>query len=104
MNRYLNYYYILFILLLFLFLSTSCTAQPNNNNLSLNKSYTLSVRPNYSLTAGNDYKDLTDGKKKTGSRFWQNSSTVGWSRAEKVIIDIDLSSKKDINNININTA
>src|SRR5690606_7294124 len=60
--------------------------------------------PNYSLTEGNDSFDLTDGKKKTGSGFWQEKSTVGWRNVENLHIDIDLGKMVSISRININTA
>ena len=89
---------------LFALLAMSCNAQTEAENISLHKSYKLSEKPNYKLTEGNDDKDLTDGKMKTGPRFWQDKSTVGWHNTEKVNIEVDLESIHTIEQLIINTA
>src|SRR5690606_32289297 len=73
-------------------------------NVASGKSYRLSEEPNYALTKGNDQSDLTDGVKKSGTRFWQDKSTVGWRSKDRVIIDLDLEGNYDLKQVNINTA
>lgn len=82
----------------------SCYGQSDITNLAVHKKYMLSEQANYKLTRGNDDKDLTDGKKKTGKRFWQDKSTVGWLGKEKVTIDLDLEEVNVIEEIKLNTA
>jgi len=63
---------------------------PDKNNIALNKPYTLSRKPNYSLcTDAGDDTQLTDGKNTVGY-FWTQKSTVGWQNAGRVQITIDL--------------
>lgn len=76
----------------------------NGQNIAKDKKYTLSVTPNYSLTEGSDYKDLTDGFKKSERRFWQNKSTVGWRDAQEVRINLNLDDNFIIESVLINTA
>lgn len=97
-NKVLPYLFFVFILA-----TLSCNVSLGQN-IALHKKYILSETPNYSLTKGNDEYDLTDGVKKTGSKFWQDISTVGWKDANRIDIDIDLDGEKNISNVVINTA
>ena len=80
----------------------SCTS--NSQNIARDKKYKISVAPNYALTNGLDDTDLTDGTKKTGLRFWQDVSTVGWRGVPEVELDIDLGEISSVTNVLINTA
>src|SRR5690606_27088501 len=53
---------------------------------------------------GSDETDLTDGTKKTGQRFWQDKSTIGWSNKKEIQIDLDLEKVHSIDGFLINTA
>lgn len=90
-------------IVLSLFFLSSCN-NVNSQSIALNKRYVFSEEPNYSMTKGNDDKDLTDGQKKTGNRFWQNRSTVGWANKSEIQIDLDLESTFKIEEVLINTA
>lgn len=70
-------------------------------NLALNKSYTISPKPNYNLcTDAFDDVQLTDGKR-YGSD-WFSKSTVGWSgMATAPEITIDLEKKSAIDQVRV---
>ena len=88
-----------FYLMLFLF-------WPNiyGQNISLNKSYTLSESPNYNLTATpSDLKSLTDGVY-TQSKFWYKPTTVGWQAKSGLTISIDLEKIQIIGSLSFSTV
>src|SRR5690606_26310514 len=91
------------IIMLFVFF-VSCVPSTYGQNIAKGKKYTFSEKPNYALTTGTDNIDLTDGRKKSGMRFWQDKSTVGWSYLQEVTIDLDLGSVYTIDGFLINTA
>ena len=76
---------------------TSCGAFAAEN-LALNKTYTMSRKPNYKLTTNDtDNIELTDGKFSRGSRIWTSeNTTVGWAGSQQVTITIDLGSEQPI--------
>ena len=76
---------------------TSCGAFAAEN-LALNKTYTMSRKPNYKLTTNDtDNIELTDGKFSRGSRIWTSkNTTVGWTGSQQVTITIDLGSVQPI--------
>jgi hypothetical protein len=79
----------------------SCHA---GTNLAFHKTYTLTPRPSYSLTApDSDITSLTDGKYSVG-HFWSQKSTVGWVYAKRVNILIDLEKVSIIDGISFSTA
>src|SRR5689334_11413434 len=77
------------------FLAAFCIAMlgapsPRPKNLALQRPYTLSPAPNYSLTTDpGDAVQLTDGVS-SGGGFWTEKRTVGWSRLSPVRIVVDL--------------
>ncbi len=76
-------------------------------NIALNKTYTMTPDPNYSLcTDQGDISQLTDGIYYTGaSSFWtQAAYTVGWNWISSPEINIDLGSVQPIEGISFNTA
>lgn len=74
------------------------------NNIAFGKSYIVSPKPSYRLTAPlTDVTSLTDGKYTTG-QFWSNKSTVGWQKARPVEIIIDLENVFTVTSISFNTA
>ena len=76
----------------------------SNANLSLGKSYTVSLKPNYLLSASStDVTSLTDGKYSSGY-FWTEKSTVGWQGAKRVEILIDLDNISTIGSVSFHTA
>ncbi|APA93619.1 glycoside hydrolase domain-containing protein [Myroides sp. ZB35] len=93
-----------FSIVLTVLLISSCSNNVSSQNIAFNKKYMFSEEPNYSSTRGSDDKDLTDGQKKTGNRFWQTNSTVGWANRSEIQIDLDLESIFSIEGILINTA
>ena len=59
-------------------------------NLALNKSYTLEPAPNYDLcTDADDAVQLTDGKT-TNEYFWTQQGSVGWRGVSFGLITVDL--------------
>lgn len=94
------------IVSVFIFLIIALTGCDSSNaqNIAIGKKYTFSEEPNYAATNGNDEIDLTDGKKKTGTRFWQDKSTVGWRDKKEIQIDLDLGTVYSIDGFLINTA
>jgi Domain of unknown function (DUF4082) len=75
------------------------------SNLARGRPYTLSPRPNYSLTTDTgDDTQLTDGVYTTWNPIWMQASTVGWSGASPVTIVIDLQSVQPIAGVSYSTA
>ena len=75
------------------------------SNIALGRPYTLSPRPNYSLTTDvGDDTQLTDGVYTTNNPIWTRTSTVGWSGASPVVIVIDLQSIQPIAGVSYSTA
>ncbi len=76
----------------------------NAQNIALNKSYTLSDPPNYSLSApSSDKSSLTDGIYTVGY-FWARPTTAGWQNFSKITIDIDLEKQQPVGEVTFNTA
>ena len=90
-------------LFIFFFSFLWCFSANAQVNLTLNKSYTFSPKPNYPLcTDDSDKIQLTDGKS-TGSR-WTEKSTVGWRKPEPAVeIVIDLGQICAIGQVNVHT-
>jgi hypothetical protein len=89
------------LLILSLLLISSCSKA---QDLALNKSYTLSVLPNYEYSAlASDKTSLTDGKYTKHGRFWTSPSTIGWKLRE-VTITIDLGKIESIGAVTFNTV
>jgi hypothetical protein len=88
----------------FLFVMTGSLFAAIPANVAINKPYTLSPAPNYTLcTDAEDGVQLTDGIKK-GS-YWGSKSTVGWKRTpEPPEVTIDLQKKCRIKNIVVYSA
>ena len=75
-----------------------------SQNIALNKSYDLSVKPNYPYTAPfTDKKSLTDGVYTTDNRFWTQKTTVGW-QLQNVSITIDLNQIQTIDSVIFSTG
>ncbi len=73
-------------------------------NIAKDKQYRLEPDPDFKYCADkNDLKQLTDGRLTQG-RFWSKSSTVGWSKANPVTIEIDLEKISPITGVSYNTA
>ena len=73
-------------------------------NIALNKPYTLSPMPNYSLCTDPDDKvQLTDGVYSEGY-FWMQKGTVGWFQSVPNIVTIDLGREEPISGVSWNTA
>ena len=82
--------------------ASACLAAPEN--LALNKPYTLSLKPNYSLcTDPGDKTQLTDGVYSQG-RLWSQLETVGWGRAVPMQCVIDLGKVEPICGASWSTA
>lgn len=66
--------------------------EPQPHNIALGKPATFSAAPNYALcTDANDAAQITDGNYTAGSgQMWSQTSTVGWSHVNPVVITIDL--------------
>ena len=96
---------ILFVTTLFAIGGIVSTCYPANN-LALNKTYTVSPLPNYTLTASaTDKTSLTDGKYTVGFFWKQQKTTVGWSNWQRTVeIMIDLGKVANIAGITFNTA
>jgi hypothetical protein len=89
-----------------LFFPVSCEQGAGaQENVALNRPYTLAPDPNYALTAPpSDRTQLTDGRYTTGGRFWTQRTTVGWNRVSPVFIAIDLGQEAPIAGASYNTA
>jgi F5/8 type C domain len=107
-----NRYYICFMLFFGLTVSTIAGGRPTpsgsvNDNIALDKPYTLSPNPNYSLcTDDDDLIQLTDGYNYTVSgstQLWGKITTVGWIAAYPEIT-IDLGVVQPIKGIDFYTA
>jgi len=73
--------------------------------LSYGKSYTITPKLNYQLTApATDCCLLTDGKYSEGSSFWVQKTTAGWEATKTIEIVIDLDKVSTIGSISFNTA
>ncbi|HHI68940.1 MAG TPA: hypothetical protein ENJ97_06410, partial [Planctomycetes bacterium] len=73
-------------------------------NLALGKPYRLRPRPNYShCTDPGDAAQLTDGVLSKGY-FWTRKETVGWVRANPVLITLDLGRVETIGGLSFRTA
>jgi len=95
---------IIIFLIVFFSLNALHAYSQATNNLAFGKFYTLSLKPNYSLTAlATDTTSLTDGKYTFG-RFWTQKTTVGWQNAKSVNVLIDLGKNSNIGSIAFNTA
>ncbi len=82
----------------------SCDNKTDAQNLALNKPYTVSPAPNYSLTSTDvNHTVLTDGVYTSGF-FWSSTNTVGWVGAQQINIDIDLKQASTIDKVTFNTA
>ncbi len=78
------------------------TAEPKN--VALGKPYTLRPSPNYRLcTDPGDRRQLTDGQTTT-AYFWTQKGTVGWQRAQYVVITVDLGKVEPICGVSMTTA
>jgi len=78
-------------------------AQPVN--LARDCSYTMTPRPNYSLTTdADDDRQLTDGAYTVWNPIWLRTSTVGWANASPVTIVVDLRSVQAISGISYSTG
>ncbi len=76
----------------------------NAQNFALNKSYTLSAFPNYTLSApSSDKSSLTDGIYTFGY-FWARTTTLGWQNYSKITINIDLEKQLPVGEVTFNTA
>ena len=85
----------------FVGLFQSCYAA---TNLAFGKSYKISAKPNYMLSApSRDQTSLTDGKYTFG-HFWTDKRTVGWQAQKNIEILIDLEKVSDIGSIILNTV
>ncbi len=77
-------------------------------NLLLGQRATYSLEPNYSLSAGGDATDLSDGRfwQPGESGFWTDKGTVGWLFDVKpgVLISFDLGEVRSIDAIGFDTA
>lgn len=93
---------ILFLTLILLMgVQLSCAAE---ENLALNKSYTLEPAPNYDLcTDADDAVQLTDGKT-TNGYFWTQQGTVGWRGVSFGLITVDLGRIEPISGFEFTTA
>ena len=88
-------------LLVSIFASLSANAQ---ENLALDKTYTLTPSPNYEhCTEAGDKQQLTDGKT-TDLYFWTQQGTVGWQAADRVSITVDLGEIEPISGFAFHTA
>lgn len=95
----------LVLLFLGLVIYSSCSFESKTEkNLALGKKYSILPKPNYALTAdASDSTSLTDGKYTRGY-FWTQKSTVGWQRAKRVEIYLDLGTVYIIREVTFNTA
>jgi len=91
--------FVMFLMLTSLFSVTTSVEV----NLALNKSYTISPKPNYRLcTDTEDTIQLTDGK--TSGSKWEKKSTVGWERIDVIPeITIDLEKRATIGEIKVHS-
>ncbi|MBD1386235.1 discoidin domain-containing protein [Mucilaginibacter rigui] len=100
-NFYINYLAQFFLVCAF---CVGCTVKGKAQNIALNKPYTLSVLPNYNLTApSTDKTSLTDGSYTSG-KLWTNKTTVGWTRRNDVTITIDLQRQAPVRAVNFNSV
>lgn len=82
------------------------------DDLALGKPYTLSPRPNYSLTADEgDAVQLTDGQTtrlltlRDGNNMWFHKQAVGWNTVRKPVeVTIDLGGAEPIGAVTVRTA
>lgn len=102
----IKYIYTITIFICFLGLSKISFTQ----NLALNKSYSLSERPNYPTTAPEaDKTSLTDGKYAMPynvgkKRYWRQKAFLGWNYKKQVKITIDLEQVSKVNSVIFSTA
>jgi hypothetical protein len=77
-----------------------------NDNIALNRPYTISPAPNYwgGCTDSGDATQLTDGAYVTGSPLWTQAGAVGWYGAGTATITIDLGQVQPIRGASFNTA
>ena len=93
-----------FLFFVFCAAGTFTTQSVKAQNLALHKPYTLSVKPNYKLSApSTDKSSLTDGIY-TDGYFWTQNTTVGWQDKKSVQISIDLEEIKPMGTITFSTA
>ncbi|MEC3880166.1 hypothetical protein [Parapedobacter sp. 10938] len=90
------------VLFLFAIFMSSCSTL-KSQNISLNKKPTISTAPNYKLT-GNNPEALTDGFETQGNKFWQRETSLGWTKVNEIIIDIDLKQDQNVESVSFNTA
>jgi hypothetical protein len=69
-------------------------------NVAIGQTYTLSVAPNYGTARANAPTLLADGQAAEGS-FWQNGTTLGWSRVTPVTISISLAEPRSVSEVHI---
>lgn len=92
-----------FLLIVYAFIFQGCAKA---QNLALHKSYTISAKPNYDLSAPpSDSTSLTDGiYSSSGKTFWTQKTTVGWKWKEFVKVTIDLGKKQPVGSVSLSTA
>src|SRR5699024_713219 len=92
-----------FLLIVYAFIFQGCAKA---QNLALHKSYTISAKPNYDLSAPpSDSTSLTDGiYSSSGKTFWTQKTTVGWKWKEFVIVTIDLGKTQPVGSVSFSTA
>jgi hypothetical protein len=89
-------------------IGTVAEGQPGVN-VALGKPYTMSAKPNYSLTAdAGDAVQLTDGKyaDAVGKSLWTQKATVGWSsmKFKPLAITLDLGQVEPIDGVSFSTG
>jgi len=84
--------------------SAAAQAITPGSNVARGRPYSLTPRPNYSLTTDTgDNSQLTDGAYTTGT-MWLQPAAVGWSNATPVTIVVDLQTVQPIAGLSYSTA
>ena len=92
------------LLLALVTLSHAPVDGPAPSDVALHRPYTLSPKPNYSLTTDDgDSTQLTDGEH-AGWGFWTDKAAVGWVGEKLVSITIDLGLTFEISGASFSTA
>jgi hypothetical protein len=95
---------ILFVLVIFHSLLTLVPSCHSTTNIALGKSYSVSHKPNYHLSAPpSDKSSLTDGFYSKGY-FWTQKSTVGWQGVKNLEILVDLEKISPVGSISFSSA